>query len=997
MAHAHPLSDGFYLPAQQSPHTRSKYTSPVTYFHSPQQNEISQHNRRLQLRNAGFRGPTLPARRVSPFTVASPSIQEPFTLARAANDENTPRTAERRILYGEDLPPSPVSILQEINNNSHRKRQSPRPAITTIFQDSTATKGLSNTSTTSWYHESSNTPSPSPRESKKQKMMKLREGSLNEKTLSSIGFKLPKQTRQRRESKTSSRSSSFEATKYIEHLEFELASLSTKIDAITSPTRTKAQSTKLRTLTNETCALREEVSEWEKRFEERVADEIHERSRVETGVKTDIKALQEDTEGKNIKIQELERELESARLRLEDMNSLAATNQSLERRIDVLTELLAQSPTRSGFNGICSTLGSIEPTKPVLRPKSLLMPRMLSSPNRRRYSTSFTAEHTSWHNKKRTSVSTSSISENPEDEVLSPLEMESDIQDLSISAAQSISHVSYTEDTTSQQARSSSSRPTSMMSNSSFNSSWGLPIPPSQCEDPKSTGRPRRMRRFLSGSCSLKPLILPATTTVTPSLPLSAPVCSNDNIPLQDCSNTSIDPAIAFLSRPQESSPFTTPTQRPRRISASRAQKQALDALEGRSSWPMDISDQEIVGFDCAMESYEQDRIFVNGDSSPASHRPQRRSLQKELEQAQRDALERATLSPALGRPSLTPEIQTQQDFTPRSPDAGSSSSPPGLEFSEDAMQAHSQSTPNQHGLKPLELGCGNFVPISTAFHRSAVVPATTFGLFSKLTGLIRSMKQDPLVLAKHIVVGAWIEGSSRLGGLGWWLLGLVFRSRRRKQDSTADPKIVEEDLSKDIDGRVRIAGADKISKAQPLRQSSPSFYDRQTNAPSPRTDDGEVLRDFTTSSCPPFLGLHSEQFIYVRSQCQECVEPPNRRTLRLWLKFSLAIVLAVGLAVKDGPGTLLEGLPPRSKNGDEVAMDTLDHFSRNHHRKSSDGRDERSPVSSRHHAQTTGESQAHSTIGSTDDRDDDFNNGYSGGYYTFAENLGPADFATQS
>ncbi len=39
---------------------------------------------------------------------------------------------------------------------------------------------------------------------------------------------------------------------------------------------------------------------------------------------------------------------------------------------------------------------------------------------------------------------------------------------------------------------------------------------------------------------------------------------------------------------------------------------------------------------------------------------------------------------------------------------------------------------------------------------------------------------------------------------------------------------------------------------------------------------------------------------------CDACVEPSSRRTFRLWFHFSLAIVLAVGLAIKHGPGSVL-------------------------------------------------------------------------------------------
>lgn len=1006
MAHAHPLSDAIYLPAQQSPHSapsRPKYTLPATtstptrYFHSPQQSEISPHNRRLQLRNAGFRGPVLPARRVTPFTVVSPPIQESFTFAHPGHDENTPSTVERRSLYGEHLPPSPVSILQEINNTSHRKRQSPKPVTTTIFQDSTATMNPGNTSATSWYNESTNTPSPSLRGSRAPKMMKLQEGSLNEKTAKPTGLKLPKLAKELRKSRKSSRSSEFEATKYIEHLESELASLGTKIDAITSPTRTKAQSTKLRALTNETRALREEVSEWEKRFEERVADEIQKLSFAEAGLKIDIKALEGDTEGKNIKIQELERELDNARGKLEDMESLTATNQSLERRVDVLTELLAQSPTRDNSSRITSTLGIVESTKCVPRPKSLLLPRILSSHNTMRFSTGHIAENTSWHNKNRTSMSTSSISETPEDEIQSPLDMEAGMLDSSLCAAQSMSQISCTDDATSRFVMSSSSRPTSMTSNSSFNSSWGLPISAPQCEEPKSTGRPRRMRRFLSGSCSLKPLILPVSTTVTPSFPMSAPVCSSNDIPSRECSNNSIDPTIAFLSRAQESSPFTTPTQLPRQTSASQAQKQALDALEGKLSWPINKSGLDRMDFDCAIETCEQEYTCAEEAASPASPKPQRRSLQMELEQAQRVALERGTMSPAVDRNVQTADAQTRQGIRTMSPYTRNSSSPSGLQIGRDAIHDSQQQALSSNTTESPNSSHPQMVFPCKTVPTSASILTTTFGLFSKLTDLIKSMKQDPLILARRIVINSWAEGSSRLGGLGWWLLGLIFRSRQRKQDSMADPKIVEEGDSKDIDRPILYIRADKTSNAQPSRQSSERYSVRRGNTLGLQSDDISGTRRSIASSHPSFFGLHNEKSKGFSSPCQDCVEPPSRRTLRLWLKFTLAIVLAVGVAVKDGPGTLLEDLPPRDDNGCETNVEESDSCTRACQGKFGNAGNKPISVAPRHPACSSGLSQAHTTMGTPGGQPTNLNEGNSGWDYTFAEVLGPADFATKT
>ena len=62
--------------------------------------------------------------------------------------------------------------------------------------------------------------------------------------------------------------------------------------------------------------------------------------------------------------------------------------------------------------------------------------------------------------------------------------------------------------------------------------------------------------------------------------------------------------------------------------------------------------------------------------------------------------------------------------------------------------------------------------------------------------------------------------------------------------------------------------------------------------------------------------------------QCISCVEPSTRRTLRLWLQFSLMIVLAVGMAFKHGPEALLEPLSDEtaSDGGEKKHDETSDH-----------------------------------------------------------------------
>ncbi|MCJ1382973.1 hypothetical protein MMC17_006086 [Xylographa soralifera] len=981
MAHAHP-SDGLYL-SPQFAHARSQQPPPTITstetrprpFTSPQHNCLT---RRLQLRNACFRGPTIPARKVTPFTVGSTSVQEQFALSHSTNDENAPRTAERRTLYGEDLPPSPVSILQEISNTSRRKQQSPQPSITTIFQDSTATKELDNTSTTSWYHEASNNPSPSPIENTRYRTMKLREVSLNENAAPMILTKIPKKATERRKSRTRSRASSFEATKYIEHLESELSALNTKLDAITSPTRTKAQSTKLRALTNQNRTMREELSEWENRFDERVSDETTERSDVEKGLKSRIKALEEDAETKDIKIQELDKELEISRAKLREMESLESTNQSLERRVDVLTELLAQSPTRASSRPVVRALDNTDSVKRTPRPKSLLLPRIAPSPTSMRFSASYTADVESWHTRQKASISRSSIAETPEDEILSPLELEPGSLSDSFYAAQPVAGVSNSENVFSH--FQSPSRPTSTISNSSSYSSSGLPTTASIYEDCKSTDRPRKMRRFPSGSCSLKPLILPTTTVATQCLPASAPAYSTYSTPFRDFSNASIDPTTAFLSNPVDSSPFETPTQPARRRSTSWAQKQALDALEGRSNWTTGMASQEQSELVCLAGSGHGESLIVDGYEANLAREPKRRSLQMELEQAEKDEVMNDMASPTVTEALLRSETTVKQFGAGASLVGEPIMVEGGVQRSDrDGLRQRNATvrTPIQavsvHSLAPSPVISLN------------VFPAKTLGMFGKLTGLVAAMRQDPLILARKILVNAWTTGSSRMGGLGWWLIGLIYRSGQRKDERTAEADVVEEEDPNYTDRRSQLAEASKAQKPRSQDRSIEHLGGSQAHAQSQKLDDPgnkSKPRESRSAVLPPTESIHL---------CKDCVEPSSRQSLRLWLRFSLAIVLAVGVAVKDGPGTLLEDFPPRHASDHQSRARGPDRLE--HHEAEGAG-SEHTLVATP--CRTTAHlfPQHRSCSESPDSRRQDTTDGHWGMRYTFAQTLGPADVA---
>ncbi|MCJ1229665.1 hypothetical protein MMC12_006334 [Toensbergia leucococca] len=853
-----------------------------------QHQAFNQQTRRLQLRNAGFRAPILPPRRLSP--IFSPTSQATDRFSHPVNDENSPRHPERRKLYGEDLPPSPVNILQEIHNSTQRKRKSPKPSLAKTLHSPSATASPSDDLNTSWYRETSITSSPLLVDCTPSSMMKLKEGTLNQKTPPSLNSPLAKKVKARKVDRVKSRSPNFEASSYIEHLESQLAAVNTKLDSLTSPTRTKAQSAKLRALTLEARSLRQELCEWEKNFTERVGDEREHFLEAEVALKARVKALEDDMEIKDIRIRELEWEIENTQVKLRDTEALEDINRNLERRIDVLTELLVQSPSRHDSCSAVTSPSKADPLKRTPRPRSMLA-MVPSSPGGVRLSLGTVSESEFWHS--RTFGSTSSISESPEvsnqskgDETHEDAsEMVQPNQSESLDSSSGIS-ASF------RSMQTSSSRPTSIQSSSSLSATaWNLPLPANSDVHAKSGNRQRRMRRFPSGSCSLKPLILP-TAAVTPSLPASAPIYALSDVPRRDLSSISLDPTTAFLTRPSDGSPFSTPTQPGRRRSATWAQKRALDALEGRLEHLRATSECEVTD---SSTSILMESLKAMGEGSPTpqlSSRSRPQSLMKELEAAEiqiRQKFEDGLIPVGVENYTSTNSTLTETDDTPTNTAASKVSLCP---FSPCSKKGTPESRKTPALIKSH--------PQSTTYAMDTST-SKVYGMFTRLTNLIGQVKQDPFVLAQRILYNAWTLGCAGLGGMGWWLLGLLFGSRRRKRKHEADRTIGEEDKPIEFLWHQYSAQASNARIVEHYLGNKNGAILPEPPPPPLQTPQRNLSRTLPTPNQPGARPL----------PCKKCVEPSSRRTLRLWFRFSLTIVLAVGIAIKHGPGVFFTGEPP--------------------------------------------------------------------------------------
>ena len=212
-----------------------------------------------------------------------------------------------------------------------------------------------------------------------------------------------------------------------------------------------------------------------------------------------------------------------------------------------------------------------------------------------------------------------------------------------------------------------------------------------------------------------------------------------------------------------------------------------------------------------------------------------------------------------------------------------------------------------------------------------SVVPAETFlpNGFNILARLARPMSygtMDLLALARRILRNAWISGSSIFRGIGWWLLGLLFRTRKRKKKPTADRTIVEESAPDDFEWHQYTAEASRARRVEQYWQDE----GMDLRPPSAIAPNGPNI-PFDGPSEPLSSSANERAFNMTRNpdpfRCKDCVMSASRHNLRLWFHFSLAIVLAVGVAVKDGPGALLgDSHPEPPRPPDEAHFRVEEH-----------------------------------------------------------------------
>ncbi|KAK5122885.1 hypothetical protein LTR85_003450 [Meristemomyces frigidus] len=787
--------------------------------------------RRLQLRNAGFKGATLPTRKVTPKSISSSTNWSAVSGIMNGSDAENMSPVNTRASSVKVEKRKSSGILQEIGNSGTLTRpKKARPRVTSgrVFGQDVHSLDYGGTA----YDQGPMSP-PLPRSG----------------TIKARSVKTRAKMNQKR------RSVSGEARMYVDHLEAELASAQTQLSAINSPTVTREQSSKMRTLNTETRQLQEELAEWEAKYEQRVQEEVDRHCEIESTLRSQLRKLEQDAEETKYRLQELESELESATATME---ATEAANTNLERRLEIMSDLLATSPTKLDLHAETPSM-----RRRHQRPKSML-PRfptassLVASPERapRTQPTSpyFNFTHT-----------------------MNPTAPDS-LEHAQLALDTSFSHSDMPSDAGS--VFSEGGPPTGgsitstseLLNGAAHFNPWTL-----QAAQSAKTRPARRMRRFGAGSACPKPLILPSTSHWQEQVPASAP-------PLERSETT---PNFSFPSAEDvfaedDDSPSS---QAARRRASTTADESTLAKLA--ASPLLRLPHQSEVGEDSTL-----------GTRYPASA------------ESQMTTRNFSTLGSVTGR-NLMDELCAVRTFESLGSFEALSPAAEGIEGSDrqaDEFEDRTVLYGNEveegidvHSVLSAEHASEDSRPASLS--RSGSTGAGhALSAWDRLRVLFGDLWRSPLAMARHL--GQTAQHRMRipepLRNVQWWLVGILLGPMaRRRMLATPDECCAASDLER-----------------QPLLEEY-----------SPPAEAEEALVYGTMYTTPPaspgrsgtFSGKGKKRAVVGSLAgkgrcCQHHQHHRSKHSPWIWLKFSITLAFAVGVAFKDGPASLLRNTVCRCK-----------------------------------------------------------------------------------
>lgn len=798
------------------------------------EDDLNAQTRILQLRKSRFKASTVAPRNVTPLSFD-------FYSPTGSNDPDSPSTAMAPPLDHKDsvgMITEDCDAVQEISNSSLRRRGMRRPRTSLRRSLSHSDETLRS--------------SPCP-----QNALLTERPTLNNDTFASplSGTSGPTSTTTspskiptvRRQPKTTTRkrrsSNGFEASQYIEHLESQLAALQTQLTSLTSPSTSKAHSIKLRAMNNESRLLRQEVQDWEQSFSERLHDQMEQHQIVVGSLRAQVRSLEREAEMMQERLETFETETDEKDVRLKAMD---AANCELERRLELMSELLAASPSKLDLCQQPMESRKISPT----RPKSFGLPLSKStlpplSPLRR------LARH---------SLLESVAGQIHDDYVKSPE---------SPSAKRHSRHWSF--DRRQSQISIADSSDTLVTDGSEGMPAQDRPLSPThrrlnlqrtQTDADARTRPSRQMRRFHGGAAGPRTLILPAAS-VSNSLPASAHTTAALDGPFPDPAQ-STDLSQSFRSsrnrsatwnddeasvshiRRNESLSNRTPTANRRAVPITPLLAPPYAEAMESSSAQTKIS-RTSVGFADGGSLFEEFKSLQSGESSNSS--------------GSEDA-STSHCGKHRGSPLPTNPISAREDELPDD-------------------HVFNLTLPT---LSPRVAGVVDGSPHDRTLPEQASMPAQL--LSTLMSAVSRSIdRQAPTV--RHTMTNAWdvVTLSRPVLEFRWWLIKLLIGDLRRRRSlwprtPTKSPRHWDRPATTGL----------QISAMSPSTPSKATNITPQREPVSPEQALNNVLN-------------HLER-VKLNEARGGTGHPPLAPPI-YWLRFGLTMVFCVGVALKDGPASL--------------------------------------------------------------------------------------------
>ncbi|KAK0831601.1 hypothetical protein LTR73_002984 [Friedmanniomyces endolithicus] len=802
-------------PASEEPHWDEEDTDqlPPKPLSGP---GTSRQTRRLQLRNAGFRAAAVPTRKVTPKSVSSGTTNwsSMSGLVSGSDAENFSPLGVRASSAVVVEKRRTSGALQESGSgfSTLTRPKKTRPRVSSVRAFGQMAGGYDMV-----FAEDPVSP-PASRNAIRAKSVRSR-AKVNK-------------TR---------RSMSGEAKDYIDHLEAELASAQSQLQAINSPSVTRQQSSKLRTLNTETRQLQDELAEWEARYEQRVQEIVDEHVEIEASLRSELRKMEQDAEEAKYRIEELGIEVAEGR---QNVEAVEAANVNLERRLEIMSEILATSPSKIDLHAVPGT------SRKHQRPKSML-PRfptassLLASPERQ-----------------------------PRTQPASPVLTFADNAHPPLDALET----SFSQSELASDAESIfSEAPSACGSTTSLEHSDAMPShnPWTLHAVQSAKARPaRRMRRFGPGSHGPKSLILPSTSYYE-YMPASAP-------PLERSETT---PAFAFpFAGALEEEADSPSSLFVRRRASTTADETTLANLAASPFGSLADSGEEVeeseleTEYPMSAESQSTSRNFSSLGSVAG------RNLMDELCAVRTPGTsdEPSKLSDELSGHDIDTEAADEDTLLLHGKEENTASL--GARNTDDSLITRStrpDPTSNPH----------------TAHDHLTHPPS----IYTRLRHIFTDLYRSPLAITQHLIQRAQLRMQihAPLRTVQWWLVGaLLGPMARRHFLATSTPSSFR-------------AGSDL--ERQPLLRAYTApveASDGAGNGGGGVGEEGDGLVYGTMYHTPPGSPsgrlAKGEKGKQVRREGCAYHYGGARHSPWAWIQFSITLAVAVGVAFKDGPASLL-------------------------------------------------------------------------------------------